>query len=72
MIPELEKSLGEGNGSLIQYSCLRNTLDRGAWRATVHGVTKQLDTIEQLTVSDTLTHILHVHIGSHLTLERAF
>ena len=33
-------SLGEGNGNLIQYSCLENSMDRGAWWATVHGVTK--------------------------------
>ena len=32
--------IGEGNGNPIQYSCLENLMDRGAWRATVHGVTK--------------------------------
>ena len=31
---------GEGNGYPFQYSCLENSMDRGAWRATVHGVTK--------------------------------
>ena len=31
---------GEGNGSPLQYSCLGNPMDRGAWRATAHGVTK--------------------------------
>ena len=30
--------VGEGNGNPLQYSCLENPLDRGAWRATVHGV----------------------------------
>ena len=30
----------EGNGSALQYSCLENPMDRGAWQATVHGVTK--------------------------------
>ena len=30
---------GEGNGNPIQYSCLENPMDRGAWRATAHGVT---------------------------------
>ena len=35
-IPELERSPGEGNGNLPQYSCLENSMDRGAWRATVH------------------------------------
>ena len=31
---------GEGNGFPLQYSCLKNPMDRGAWQATVHGVTK--------------------------------
>ena len=34
------EELGEGNGNPLQYSCLENPMDRGAWRATVHGVTK--------------------------------
>ena len=39
-IPRLERSPGEGNGYPFQYSCLENSMDRGAWWATVHGVTK--------------------------------
>ena len=38
------RSSGEGNSSPLQYSCLRNLMDRGAWWATVHGVIKELDT----------------------------
>ena len=38
--PGLGRSPGEGNGSPLQSSCLENTVDRGAWRAIVHGVTK--------------------------------
>ena len=34
------RSPGEGHGNPLQYSCLENPMDRGAWRATVHGVTK--------------------------------
>ena len=41
-----ERSPGEGNGYPLQYSCLKNSMDRGAWQATVHGVTKELDMIE--------------------------
>ena len=41
LIPGLGRSLEEGNGNLLQYSCLENPMDRGAWQATVH---------------DTLTH----------------
>ena len=38
LIPGLERSLGEGNGNPLQYSCLENSMNRGAWQATVHGV----------------------------------
>ena len=39
-IPGLGGSPGEGNGYLLQYSCLENPMVRGAWRAIVHGVAK--------------------------------
>ena len=39
-IPGSGRSPGEGNGNALQYSCLENSMDRGAWRATVHGVAK--------------------------------
>ena len=39
-IPGSGRSSGEGNGSPLQYSCLENPMDKGAWRATVHGVKK--------------------------------
>ena len=39
-IPGLGRSPGGGNGNPLQYSCLENPMDIGAWRATVHGVTK--------------------------------
>ena len=39
-IPGLGRSPGEGNGNPHQYSCLGNPMDRGTWRATVHGVAK--------------------------------
>ena len=39
-IPGLGRSSKEGNGNPLQYSCLENPMDRGAWRATVHGVAK--------------------------------
>ena len=41
-IPGWERSPGQGNGYPLQYSCLENSMDRGAWWATVHGVTKSL------------------------------
>ena len=39
-IPGLERSPGEENGNPLQYSCLENSMDGGAWWAAVHGVTK--------------------------------
>ena len=40
-IPGLGRYPGEGNGNPLQYSCLENPMDGGAWWATVHGVTKR-------------------------------
>ena len=40
LIPGSGRSAGDGNGNLLQYSCLENPVDRGAWWATVHGVAK--------------------------------
>ena len=44
------RSPGEGNSSPLQYSCLGNPMDGGAWQATVHGGHKEPDTTEQLTL----------------------
>ena len=56
LIPGLARSPGEGNGYPLQYSCLENSMDRGAWQATVCGVAsyslwgcKEMDMTEQLT-----------------------
>ena len=43
-----EDSPGEGNGNPLQYSCLENPMDRGAWWATVQGVAKESDTTKRL------------------------
>ena len=51
-IPAWGRSPGEGNGNPLQYSCLGNPLDRGAWWATVHGAAKESD----------LTEHTHTHI----------
>ena len=40
LIPGSVRSLGEGNSNPLLYSCLENSMDRGAWQATVHGVTR--------------------------------
>ena len=44
LIPGSGRPPGEGNGNPLQYSCLGNPMDRGAWRDTVHGATKESDT----------------------------
>ena len=40
LIPGLGRSPEQGNGNSLQYFCLENPMDRGAWQSTVHGVTK--------------------------------
>ena len=45
-IPGLGRSPGEGNGNLLQFSCLENSMDRGAWWATVCGGHKESDMTE--------------------------
>ena len=41
-MPGSERYLGEGNGNAVQYSCLENSINRGAWQATIHEVGKNL------------------------------
>jgi len=43
LIPVSGRSPGRGNGNPLQYSCLGNPRDRGAWWATIHGVAEELD-----------------------------
>ena len=50
-----ERSLGGGNGNPPQYSCLKNTMDRGAWRAAVHGVTERAYRLRILVIKDVVT-----------------
>ena len=50
-IPGLERSLGEGNGTPLQYSCLENPMDRGAWQATDHAVTESRTRLRDFTIT---------------------
>ena len=60
-IPGSGRYLGEGNDNPLQYSCLQNSMDRGAWQATIRGH-KELDTTERLTL---ITHLLKYLIILH-------
>ena len=46
LIPGLGRSPGDGNGNPLQYACLENPMDRGAWWAAVYGVAQELDMTE--------------------------
>ena len=63
-IPGLGRSPGAGNGSLLQYSFLELSMDRGAQRAAVHGVTKESDRTEH-----TLTHFHMWNLVPRLVIE---
>ena len=52
LIPGSEKSPGEADGNPLQYSCLENPMERGAWWATVHGVTKSWTQLKQPLIVD--------------------
>ena len=66
--PRLRQSPGEGNGSPLQYSCLENPLDRGAWRATVHRVAKSLTPLKWLRMHTQINKIrqLNWEMGKRL------
>ena len=68
-VPGSGRSPGEGNGYPLQYSGLENSMDRGAWRATVHGVAKsrtRLNNTHSYRHTHTLTHTLtHTHSHTH-------
>ena len=55
-ILESERSPGGGKGNPLQHSCLENFMDRGAWRATVYGVMKELDTSEHTHTPQIIRH----------------
>ena len=55
LIPGLRDSPRKGNGNPVQYSYLKTPMDRGAWWATVHGVTKELNSTEQASTRQTMT-----------------
>ena len=77
LIPGLGRFLGEGNGYPLQYPCLENSLDRGAWRATVHGIAKSWTQLNDYHV--TALHYVYFHrvesdvphFGKHVFLKNS-
>ena len=64
MIPGSRRCPGEGNGNPLQYSCLENSMDRGAWQATVHGFAKswtQLSNLDSMLKSRDITLPTKMH-----------
>ena len=69
-MPEWGRSPGGGNGNPLQYSCLENPMDRGAWQATIHPLgPKEPDMTEQLSMhmkikrnTDSISHIFVLYI----------
>ena len=65
--PRSGRSPGEGNGNLLHYSCLGNPMDKGAWQATVHGVTivrHNLATEQQPGINNPCSHFPHCAMGN--------
>ena len=68
LIPGSGRSPGGGHGNPLQYSCLKNPMDRGAWWATVHGVTKSRTQLKQRSMH---TFLLLLQDGSLFLLSTA-
>ena len=62
--PESGRSPGAGHGNPLQYSCVDNSLDRGAWRATVHRVAKSGTQLKQHNTTEATSHT-HTHTHTH-------
>ena len=62
LIPGLGRSLGEGHGNQLQYSCLENPMDRETWQAPFHGVAKSRTRLNDF--HSTSLHIYHLVFAS--------
>ena len=60
-VPGLRRSPGEGNGTLLQYPCLENPMDRGAWWAAVHGVAKSRTRLNTFTFNKFPSQLVYIH-----------
>ena len=64
-IPGSERFPGGGNGNPLQYSCLGNPMDRGAWWAAVHGVTESQTQLSMHAHTNTYICIIHSYVCMH-------
>ena len=75
-IPGSGRPLGEGHSNPLQYSCLKNPLDRGPWWAIVHGVTKNWSPLKRLSMHTHSLSIINVVVrlalGVLITIARSF
>ena len=71
-IPGSGRSPGEGNGNPIQYSCLENPMDGGAWQATVHGVPKSWTRLSDFTFTFQLKKAMYLRHGGEMGSEQDF
>ena len=67
-IPGSGRSSGEGNGNPLQYSCLENPMDRGAWQATALGVTKSWTRLNDFTFNIKLSKIKRMNLSFYFSL----
>ena len=67
LIPGLGRSPGEGHGNPLQYSCLENPMDSGAWWATVHRVAQSRTRLKQLSTHNTKTVTLTCYLYTSLS-----
>ena len=68
MIPVSGRFPGEGNGNPLQYSCLENPIDRGAWQATVHGVAKSQTGLSDFTFTLVIQNSIIFLLTNHETM----
>ena len=69
LIPGLGRSPGGGHGNPLQYSCLENPIDRGAWQATVHGVTKSQAQLSDQALHGTAMAFIGFILGHKMKLQ---
>ena len=72
LIPVIGRYPGEGNGNPLQSSCLENSMDRGAWRAIVHGVAKSWAQLSSPSLKHTYNRDLKMNLNIHLILKNIY